>query len=653
VADSDTTTGADSAPPATGAMTMGGQVRRRPPTALLASGAIVGGLALILLVIMLVRAGAAMPGTHIEGVPVGGMGAEDLRAVVQDLVLERQQATVPVMAADQPFEFVPGSDGYGADVDATVADALRAGRESAFGIVEHVRATFGTTRDVRLHATPLNDAIEAFVADVAGIVNQAMEVGSVRVDPTSLLVDTTAPQDRVVLDRDGSIAALRAVVGSPSPPMVLLPAQVDAPPTDDDALADAVARAERAVAEPLTLRAPGGDLTLEPDQIARVLRTREFDGRLVLVADPDELAAIFEPHLPDLEVDPRSARFELVSSTERFDTQGNATWSQRPAEVRVIPGTDGHLFDAEEVAPRVGALLEAGVRDGELEFVVTPPDLTTQDAEELGITHLIGTFTTYHACCANRVTNIQRMADLVRGSILKPGDEFSINDHVGQRTRAKGFVEDGAIFQGEIRPELGGGVSQFATTMYNAAFFSGIEILQHRAHSLYISRYPLGREATLNYPSIDLRIRNNTDNGIFIHTSYTSTSITVSLYGNNGGRTVSAVMGDPYNFRDYSTRRRDNNNLPSGRERTVQSGQQGYQVTVQRVIRGGGIDRTERITTTYQPRPEVIEVGTGPSPSPSPSPSPTPTDSPSPTSPPPDDNGDDDNGDDDTPDDGD
>jgi vancomycin resistance protein YoaR len=122
------------------------------------------------------------------------------------------------------------------------------------------------------------------------------------------------------------------------------------------------------------------------------------------------------------------------------------------------------------------------------------------------------------------------MADMVRGAIILPGETLSINDHVGPRTAAKGFVPAGAIREGEHVDEIGGGVSQFATTAFNAAYFAGLDIPVSQAHSEYFSRYPLGREATMGHPAPDLQIRNNTPHGVMIWTSYTDTSLTVTMY---------------------------------------------------------------------------------------------------------------------------
>jgi hypothetical protein len=150
----------------------------------------------------------------------------------------------------------------------------------------------------------------------------------------------------------------------------------------------------------------------------------------------------------------------------------------------------------------------------------------------------IGTFTTYYDRCSDpcRVTNIRLIGEAVDGVVVQPGETFSVNNHVGKRTVQKGYVAAGAIINGEIYccdhpANIGGGTSQFATTLYNAVFFAGLEDVYHRPHSIWFSRYPMGREATLGYLSPDVQFKNDTDFPITIEVSSTSTQITVSIVG--------------------------------------------------------------------------------------------------------------------------
>ena len=218
---------------------------------------------------------------------------------------------------------------------------------------------------------------------------------------------------------------------------------------------------------------------------------------------------------------------------------------------------DGSTFEAD-----ISRIADAGITSGCGPGIYCPRDLMLRRhmavflARAMGLVPLdvppapepIGTFTTYYDRCADpcRVTNIQLIADAVDGVSIAPGDSFSINDHVGQRTEAKGYVPAGAIIGGELYccdhpANIGGGTSQFATTLYNAVFFAGLEVVYHRPHSIWFSRYPMGREATLGFPSPDLEFRNDTDWPIDIEVTYTETSITVTIVGSTDVVDVEAI----------------------------------------------------------------------------------------------------------------
>lgn len=156
----------------------------------------------------------------------------------------------------------------------------------------------------------------------------------------------------------------------------------------------------------------------------------------------------------------------------------------------------------------------------------------------------VSSFTTYHPCCMGRVHNIQLIADLLNDYEVFPGQTFSINKVVGARTLEKGFVKGGSIMSGEIIETVGGGISQFATTLFNAVFWAGLQIDEHHPHSMEFSRYPAGIEATLSWPYLDLKFTNDTKYPVKIRTSYTDTSITVILFGENFGREVAGTHKD-------------------------------------------------------------------------------------------------------------
>jgi len=245
--------------------------------------------------------------------------------------------------------------------------------------------------------------------------------------------------------------------------------------------------------------------------------------------------------------------------------------------------------------------------------------LTEAEALAFQGSYLLGEFYTDHACCADRVVNIQLMADTIYGHVVMPGEVFSINDTVGQRTAAKGYRPAGAIIGGYIQccdlpDNMGGGTSQFGTTFYNAVFFAGMEVIEHQPHSLWISRYPKGREATMGWPHPDVVFRNNTDHPVLItthHSGYYGTRITVKLWGDNGHLVVTPDASPPRNY--YTTSRvvyEADPSLDPGEERVTTQPQPGFTIDVWREITypDGHTVIEPKFTWTYDAGPKVVKV---------------------------------------------
>jgi hypothetical protein len=167
-------------------------------------------------------------------------------------------------------------------------------------------------------------------------------------------------------------------------------------------------------------------------------------------------------------------------------------------------------------------------------------------------------------------------------------------------------------------------VSQLATTTYNAAFFGGYADVTHQPHTIYISRYPPGREATVNYGAIDLEFRNDTPHGVLIRTYYSDTSITVAFYGDNDGRTVreeNFTQTNPVPVVDElvqcpaSTTVDPNNicaTLAAGEHDQISNGDPGFDVAFDRVIdQPGRPERREHYAWHYTMLPNQILVGAG------------------------------------------
>jgi vancomycin resistance protein YoaR len=288
------------------------------------------------------------------------------------------------------------------------------------------------------------------------------------------------------------------------------------PPTVSDAEAAAVARELNELTEEELVLAVGLDTArLAPDRVRPHIASRVENGELVPEIDLDGLRAEVESLFPG----PRGDFVKPV--IEVVDGQVSV----------VTPGQPPPVCCSQESVQQMASDLLAG---GKSVYVLedrpdTSPDVVAW-ADGSQVTEVVSEFTTNHPCCEPRVTNIQTMADAIKGFYLIPGESLSFNDYIGPRTRAKGYVPAGAIRGGYMTDEVGGGVSQFTTTMFNAAFFGGLDLDEYQSHSVYFSRYPYGREATLSVPGPDLVVTNSTPYPVLIWPSYDSNSITVSLY---------------------------------------------------------------------------------------------------------------------------
>ena len=312
----------------------------------------------------------------------------------------------------------------------------------------------------------------------------------------------------------------------------------------------------------------------------------------------------------------------------------SSTPTRRWASSQAIPARSSTL---EALPTPFAAAALRGSRSGVLPFSEgAEPEVTTEELEALGIEHLVSKFTTYHGCCEARVDNIHLIADEVNGAVVPPDGQFWLNDYVGERTAEEGYQEAPAIIGGVVVDDnLGGGISQFTTTLYNAVFWGGYVDVTHTPHSFWFSRYPQGVEATLSWPSPDLAFGNDGSCGVLIRTEYTDTSITVRLYGCNGGRSmvgehlpgdrtatvyvaaegngeakaVEATTGEPYAFTDPTTTVYEGNSgLEPGQEQRVSDGTQGFSVDVVRTITSpDGTESEVAWTWRYRPQPIVVQ----------------------------------------------
>lgn len=574
----------------------------------LAIGSLVGLLGAFLLVAAVYGIDRAMTRGEVlrnvgtEALSLSGLDEEGVRAEIAGYedVLVADPAIVVV--AGMEFALQPETVGFGIDADAVVARAMAVGRTGGpidqFGSwLSRFRTEVIVEVPVTLDAVALDEAISAW-EDIA-IEDKVFE-GAITVSEGVAVADP--PRTGQAVDRDQARALVLAALADPNRPRIDLPLTTVTPDLTTADLEAAEAEANLLINGTVQLvrSRPGrADLTLEitGDQLAAALRSRvvrEPRTMIELSFDFESVETFLAPLRADLELPPRDAEFRINAD----DT------------VTLVPSQPGTLLEAEDVALALFEAAKTPTRTGDLPITEgAEPAFTTADAEAMGPIEMVSDFTTNHNCCERRVTNIQKMADIVDGHIVQPGERFSLNEFVGRRTEDKGFVPAPMIRNGVLEDDIGGGVSQFATTIYNAVFYGGYEDIEHTPHSIYISRYPECNEATISWPQPDLVFRNNTDAILIIDTSYTDTSITVKFFGNNGGISVERVLGGRTNITEPVERFIPNPEITPGEQDVKTSGSQGWTVSCQRIItRPDGSQTVDEWTHRYRGEVREIEV---------------------------------------------
>ena len=562
------------------------------------------GIAIVSMVGLLVLAALALVGfraTRSGSLPnvivahedLGAMDEAELRAALRDIEAARRDdritfhRTATGAAAPASTEATGEELGYEIDVDATVEEIMARGRQGnpVAALRDQLRATFGTIK-----VDPVDYASErARLGDIAAALSAEPFYGGVKF--LSGKVTPRYPEPGVLVYVSELEEPILRAIRVPDEDVISVRGSSVEPATGESDVDALVETAELAVDGPVELTLGPRALTFTPAEIGRAIRTVPTGTGDDVELELEIPAKAMRDRLADLD------SFETPPVDASFETSGDS--------VSIVPARVGFTFVPKVTARQLlKEALKGGPAEARLKGKKKPADFTTAEARELDIKEQVSTFTTYHSCCEPRVENIHRIADIVDGAIVKPGEDFSLNDYVGPRTTDNGFVGAPAIRDGEFVEEVGGGISQFATTMFNAIFFGGYDFLVYQPHSYYISRYPPGREATISSPAPDLAFLNDTDAGVLVETSYTEESITVSFYGNTDFD-VDSVTGPMRNVKEPTETCRENASLDRGEEIVLQEGITGFDIVVTRTFSDGRPDET--FTTHYDMLPTLVE----------------------------------------------
>jgi vancomycin resistance protein YoaR len=516
-------------------------------------------------------------GVHVLGVDVGGMTREEAAAALRRGLDDRSRRPVAARVGQTTVEITPQDVGLRVDVPATVERA--ASEPSRFG------PSAFTGQEVSPVVVVDPAQLAARLRARAGSAVAPAVLPEIRYE--GLTPVPTYASGGTQLDATRTAEAFQA--GWLRHEVIDVPTK-EAPPSMTRQEVDAVVEqlAEPAVSAPVVADAGTAQLVIPPRAIAAALALKPGpEGKIAPRVDPVALREQLGTALQPLAVAPRNASIVLRNGA--------------PA---VVPHVDGRAVDVPRLATDLLGVLgrrEAAARRLTAVIATTPPQLTTAAAQQLGVTVKVSSFTTRFAAGPARTVNIKRMADLLDGRLVRPGETFSLNGSIGERTPAKGFVEAPYIATGGVlKNSSGGGVSQVATTLFNAMYHAGLEDIQHQPHSYYFSRYPSVLEATVSWPRPDLKFRNDSPYGVLVDTSHTATSVTVSLWSTKRYdiRTVYGPRTNP--TRPRTVHLPDEDCLPT-------DGLPGFQQDAWRVFLQNGKEiKRQRFSWRYSPEPKFI-----------------------------------------------
>jgi vancomycin resistance protein YoaR len=584
------------------------------------------------LLVALLAGSRVMPGVSVGGVEIGGLGREAARERLSQELPSLSSGALTVRLDGESLSVPYQQIGRGYELDLMLDSALAIGRDPdpfAAGVARLRSLARGTSLPVAVHAHD-DGAIEAVVAAVAERFTRLASSASVTLDGDRFVVTPAQAGRRV------DLAALRgqllATVASDAPGDVTLtpPTAVIAPGVTTAAATAAASAAERISATALTLLAgnAAGDARFE-------MSSAQLRDLIGFGMD----ATGFAPR-----VDDAAARTVLVKLAGKVSVEPrNASFIFGASGITgVKKAVVGRTLDIAASTRSIGAALLARASgdtapSANLAFSVTQPALTTEAATAAAPKmRRISTWTTHYQPAISNYwgRNISIPAHDLDGLVLGPGEWFDFWNDIGPVTTAHGYGQGGAIINGksELTGALAGGICSTSTTIFNAALRAGLEMGERRNHYYYISRYPLGLDATVFQTdgyTLTMTFRNDTPNPIVIR-SYTGIGVVrFDLWSLPTGRTVTLTKPIVTNVRHAADLTEVDPSMKPGTRTRIETAHDGMNVSVTRYVRDakGKVIHTDLFTSAYSPVNGRVLVG----PTPQPAATPTPTPAPSPS----------------------
>lgn len=564
-----------------------------------AAVAVVALFGLLFLADGLVFRGRIHHGVTISGVSFGRAAEGEAVQELRDLVEQAQAEPLILVREENRWPVLPDEFGASVDVAETVAEALAVTRDgNLFQDLAKRVSLYFKKQDIALKGGVDQGKMDKIITMVAEKLDDPPVNAGLRFSGHDIVV--VEDKDGFVVDQDTLRDSLTTLLLSLHSSELEIPMVTAVPNIRAADTAGAVAEARTMISTPVKLTHGDASWTMSAEQIKNSL-----DFTVTVTAGTERLTSYISP-------DKAGDFLGAVNQDVKIDPK-KATWEADGQTASVIPAVVGKSLDYQKTADALTTAARATTnRTAKASLKEVQPERTTEQAQEMGIVSAVGKFTTEFSGSQSRVSNIQHAAQLIHNWLLAPGDVFSFNSVVGQRTEDRGFRSAPVInSKGQLEDDLGGGICQVATTLFNAAFFAGLEIVERQNHSLYIDHYPMGRDAAVSWGWPDLKFRNDTDHWLLVRSYADSSSVTFVIYGTPDGREVTYSTSDWYDIVAQTEEKVETAELAAGETRVKDYGQTGRSCTVTRTVRiGGSVISKDTFPSVYPMYPKTIEVGT-------------------------------------------
>jgi len=518
-----------------------------------------------------VYAGKVHAGVSVSGVSLGGLTEDEATATLTRHISEGMQTAVQITSGGRSWDITPGDVGATVDAVAAVGAALQQTRKSNF-VVDLVRR-FGLYMhgvDIPLEGSYDSAKMAAALEKVARQIDiPAASAGLTIVDGEVKMLEG---QKGNVVDRDTLRTQLEPLLYALRPATIEAPMTVSEPEVLTADGTEAIAQAEMVISGAVKLTWGEKVWTLTPEDLGAYIDVLAEDG----AGSPTLIAFLSATKMQPL-LDKVSKVVAKQPVDASFKSDGLKAW--------VIAGKTGRALDAEATARALTtAALKTSGRTAKVVTVEVEPELTAKEAEAMGIKVKLGGWKVEHWGVEERQQNV-RVTTQYAEKIVAPGEIYNFDKQIGPRTEARGFMPaPGIVGEGNLEDVLGGGICQVATTLFNAVFEAGLEIVERHNHSLYFEHYPAGRDATVTADAKNFMFRNDTDHYVWVRGSSDGITTTFNVYGTKDGRKVKTTFSGWTYGAERTVEKVVVESLSPGTSELLRAGQSARSCTVTRLV---------------------------------------------------------------------